>query len=436
MLVEKKLHLHGTYPISLLMSTDIEASLLILSNGHGEDKVSASVARRLIEISRDFSVKVSISVLPLVGNGSAYFELPIILVVPLVFLRDIREGLLGLTYSQFQTVSKWRSNSVGIKLILAVGDVWPLFLATQAKTPLIFIGTAKSEYYVRDESGPLRRRNFLEETESLLSSVYYPWERTLLKQALAIYPRDALTAFYLAKCGLTNVKYFGNPMMDDLEPSGKLLSKIHASMFLSNVLQCCGSYRIVLLPGSRQEEMYRNMDKLLSSIKDFAQENRALFLLSCPSSASPVLIDPIICRWGWSCRSNTTSIMEYQLESSGLLVSFEEFSDCIHFSSVGVAMAGTATEQLVGIGKPVITFPGEGPQFTYSFAEAQKRLLGKSVFFLEDTSQVKALLQELCMMSRGLRNKFVENGTRRLGTPGASKKIAHDIVNIIRKMRE
>lgn len=115
--------------------------------------------------------------------------------------------------------------------------------------------------------------------------------------------------------------------------------------------------------------MYRNMEKILTSIKDFARENRALFLLCCPPFASAAQIDPIVCRQGWSFRSDTTNSLEYQLDSSGLLVNFEEFPDCIHFCSVGIAMAGTATEQLVGVGKPVITFPGEGPQFTYSFAE-------------------------------------------------------------------
>lgn len=46
----------------------------------------------------------------------------------------------------------------GRKLILAVGDIWPVFLAAQSRIPFIFIGTAKSEYYVRDERGPLQRR--------------------------------------------------------------------------------------------------------------------------------------------------------------------------------------------------------------------------------------------------------------------------------------
>ena len=43
-------------------------------------------------------------------------------------------------------------------------------------------------------------------------------------------------------------------------------------------------------------------------------------------------------------------------------------------------MAGTAAEQAIGLGKPVIQIEGKGPQFTKSFAEAQRRLLGKYVF--------------------------------------------------------
>ena len=45
-------------------------------------------------------------------------------------------------------------------------------------------------------------------------------------------------------------------------------------------------------------------------------------------------------------------------------------------------MAGTATEQAIGLAKPVIQIEGKGPQFTKSFAEAQRRLLGRYVFVL------------------------------------------------------
>jgi len=48
-------------------------------------------------------------------------------------------------------------------------------------------------------------------------------------------------------------------------------------------------------------------------------------------------------------------------------------------------MAGTAAEQAVGMAKPVLQLPGQGPQFTAGFAEAQRRLLGPTVFCAAST---------------------------------------------------
>lgn len=62
-----------------------------------------------------------------------------------------------------------------------------------------------------------------------------------------------------------------------------------------------------------------------------------------------------------------------------MLLPGSQFADCLHACWGGLAMAGTATEQLVGLGKPVFAVPGQGPQFNFRFAEAQQRLLGPSV---------------------------------------------------------
>ncbi|AKV71223.1 hypothetical protein VL20_6511 [Microcystis panniformis FACHB-1757] len=51
-------------------------------------------------------------------------------------------------------------------------------------------------------------------------------------------------------------------------------------------------------------------------------------------------------------------------------------------------MAGTATEQLVGLGKPAITIAGSGPQFTPHFAKLQQRLLGCSILLGDSADSV------------------------------------------------
>jgi hypothetical protein len=59
-------------------------------------------------------------------------------------------------------------------------------------------------------------------------------------------------------------------------------------------------------------------------------------------------------------------------------------------------MAGTAAEQAVGLAKPVLQLPGQGPQFTASFAEAQRRLLGPTVFCAPGDSGSQDNLFSLC----------------------------------------
>jgi uncharacterized protein (TIGR03492 family) len=90
---------------------------------------------------------------------------------------------------------------------------------------------------------------------------------------------------------------------------------------------------------------------------------------------------------------------------------------------MAIAMAGTATEQFVGLGKPAITFPGIGPQFTYAFAEAQTRLLGSSLILVDRPSQVADAVQSLLRDPDRLQ-LIAENGLRRMGKPGAARRIA------------
>ena len=86
-------------------------------------------------------------------------------------------------------------------------------------------------------------------------------------------------------------------------------------------------------------------------------------------------------------------------------------------------MAGTATEQFVGLGKPAIIIPGNGPQFTYAFAEAQSRLLGISVILVEQPEEVVGVVRSLLLNPDQL-HIIAENGVRRMGKSGAAKRIA------------
>ena len=103
-------------------------------------------------------------------------------------------------------------------------------------------------------------------------------------------------------------------------------------------------------------------------------------------------------------------------------------------------MAGTAAEQAIGLGKPVIQIEGKGPQFTKTFAEAQRRLLGKYVFcatkYKDKNDQInqtiKLIIKTIYLIQ--LNKKFMiscnENAKKRLGENKACLKMVDDM-NIV-----
>jgi uncharacterized protein (TIGR03492 family) len=95
-------------------------------------------------------------------------------------------------------------------------------------------------------------------------------------------------------------------------------------------------------------------------------------------------------------------------------------------ADLALATAGTATEQFVGLGKPVIAIPGQGPQFTRAFAQRQTRLLGESVTLVADPEAVgKVAIEILADPQRRL--AIQANGKTRLGTAGAAERIARHL---------
>ena len=109
-------------------------------------------------------------------------------------------------------------------------------------------------------------------------------------------------------------------------------------------------------------------------------------------------------------------------------------------------MAGTATEQAVGLAKPIIQLPGRGPLFTTSFAEAQRRLLGKTVFcvkenfynkkklFLETANLIVEISKQLNQDSQ-LKEDCLKEALFRLGCEGGTRRITSSINDLISKIR-
>lgn len=406
--------------------------ILVISNGHGEDVIAVSI----IEALKKFPHISKIVALPLVGTGYAYEKanIPIIGTVKTMpsggfnqdisqLWRDVNGGLLSLTYHQYQTIKKWGKK--GGK-ILAVGDILPLLFAWFSGGEFAFVGTAKSEYYLRDETGWLQSTSLVERR---LGSMYFPWERWLMRRlsCRGVFVRDSLTAQILQKWSIP-VYDLGNPMMDHFSVNSSLSFPFESEPLI-----------ILLLPGSRMPEAQQNWQLILQGVHRVIEafnERSLLFLAAITPSFNTVPFQEDLLDEGWTKESDriyNLSIQDPQSISftyrqATLILTQQAYQTCLQLAHVGITMAGTATEQFVGLGKPVISFPGNGPQFTQKFAQNQTRLLGCSVTLIDKPQKVGTTLKQLISDPKQLQN-IAENGQKRLGEPGAAQRIAHCLVN-------
>ena len=416
--------------------------LLCLSNGHGEDVIAVRILQELQQHST-----FKIAALPIVGEGQAYTRMGISLIGSVrtmpsggfIYMdgrqlaRDVRGGLLQLTLAQLRAIRKWAKQG---GVILAVGDVVPLLFAWLSGVTYAFVGTAKSEYYLRDEAGWLPRRS-RSRWDGWSGSVYLPWERWLMSRSRcqAVFPRDSLTAQILQKWAIPAYD-LGNPMMDGLEPAGP------RNMFYGSDAELQEQARalvILLLPGSRPPEAYANWQEILAAVPNLLVAFRERSLLFLGAIAPGLNLDPLCqglvqvgfqedLRRGdtpgrpYSSLIPDPDALTFVQQNATVVLTQQAFNDCLYAADLTIAMAGTATEQFVGLGKPAIALPGRGPQFTPAFAEAQTRLLGPSLILVKQPTQVAKEVQSLLRDPDRLQ-LIAENGSQRMGTPGAAQRI-------------
>ena len=394
--------------------------ILCISNGHGEDIIAARICIELEKLG------FKAIALPLVGVGHAYAKANIPIVEQFTqampsggfvrmdsrqLARDVKSGLVGLTRKQLGFVWKWsRDRQNGKRLILAVGDIVPLLFAWLPSKFLgcdfAFVATAKSEYYWRD------RKSYLPAVKKPFGgSIFFPWERALMNsdRCKAIFVRDLLTAETLNRDFKLSAIYLGNSMMDGLKPKG-------IDFGIGE-----DEWVVAILPGSRSPEAYENWMTLMlcAQVVSRTIPHNVHFLVAIAPDLDLEIIGQSIIQKGWLRLDETT----FKVQNARLILLKEGFGDCLHQCHLGLAMAGTATEQLVGLGKPVITIAGNGPQFTRKFAEEQADLLGCSINLIDKPAQVADVLHEILQDSDYFQ-EVVRNGEERMGQAGASARIA------------
>ena len=394
--------------------------VLLLSNGHGEDLSGALVAAELMQRG------IPVEALPLVGHGSPYRQRG----VPVLGrtrscstgglgytslrgrLSELLEGQMGHVLGRLLLLRRRRRH---YGLVVAVGDVLAVLGSWLSGLPSAVYLVAYSSHY----EGRLR----------------LPWPcGWLLSQASikAIWSRDCLTANDLSQQLNRAVVFLGNPFLD-------VVSADTSESLPLPALQ------LALVPGSRLPEAARNLALMLRVLallpEEWARSQplrlRAALVAELDSSCVAKLAGPL----GWRLEATDRLVRGPLVVELG----WGQFGEILASSQLVLCMAGTAAEQAVGLGKPVLQLVGGGPQFTAGFAEAQRRLLGPGVRCAPGSSGSAATLVATAQLAQGLldqqsdpkqgpalRQSLAAIGLERIGAPGGSEAVAAAIMAMLR----
>jgi uncharacterized protein (TIGR03492 family) len=391
--------------------TTIAQKVLLISNGHGEDNHTAHVARTL----KKLKPHLELAAMPIVGEGYAYRKLNIPIIGPTQImpsggffymrrgqlLKDLQAGLLSLTWRQLQAVLNYAKEC---DLILATGDGVSQSFAYLTGLPFVsFISPLSSLYEGHLNLSPLL------------------WYYFRSPRCLGVFTRDAYTAQDLQHQGLNKVRFGGIPSLDYLQPTGKDLH-LHPDLPM-----------LALLPGSRLPEAVRNFSLQLDLVKEIVQVmgEKVQFRAALVPSLAAALPE-IAQEKGWHYEN-----LKLTQDQAEIICYTDAFSDIIANTTLVLGMAGLAVHQAVALGKPVLQIPGEGPQFTYRFAEAETRLLGISAQTIGTAAATPAILKEaaqrvdLTVKDYDYLEKCRVNGEERFGAFGASERIAALLVEYL-----
>ena len=407
------------------LNSKVTHSLLFICNGHGEDVIAAEIIKRLLKKIKNRNIEV----LPLVGKGDVFNTIKSKNFRKIGFLKELPSGgfsnqslkgfvldlFAGFLIDNLRNFLLVKQKSKHNCKIIAVGDFLPLLYAWSSECDFSFIGTPKSDHTW--SSGP--GWDLSDFYHKLKGSEWDPWEMFLMKSPRCknLIMRDKITANNLNKKNI-DAKYLGNPMMDFVNATNDKISNIISFK------------RIILLVGSRYPEALKNLDNFLDCLQDFDLSNHLVILLPLSINANVTKIQSYLNKYGFIKQIRVKSLIDedsvWKKGEKYILIGKGKFNLWANMADVGLSNAGTATEQIAGLGIPSLSLPGPGPQFTKSFAKRQSRLLGGSVVVCKNK---KILLKRLSLLLREkvYRSDQAKIGKQRMGKFGASKKIVDSI---------
>ena len=397
------------------------ARILLLSNGHGEDLSGSIIGTTLRQYGHE------IEALPLVGKGHAYLGAGIKRIFK---VKEFSTGGLGYTSFRGRLTELLQGQLfyllglfIRLKLIsrqydlfVVIGDLVPVLVAWLVGRPTVAYMVAYSSHYEGNLQLP------------------WPCENCLRsKRFLKIYSRDKLTEIDLNVKFESKVEFLGNPFMEPVFNCQQPLPKSFK--------------RLGILPGSRRPELDENLKLLLRGLEYSLSQNLNLNDLSIDIALVHAYDDLSLNKLAVSFNTNLKpslsdqSLKYFHIKECKINFYRNNFISLLQSSDVLLSMSGTAAEQAVGISKPVVQMKGYGPQFTTAFAEAQRRLLGPTVFCApgkvgsnENLFKTFVLILDLMEKVRcddNFKDQMYTEAEMRLGAQGGAYRMAESINSLL-----
>ncbi len=376
-------------------------NVLLVSNGAGEDAIGKRIARALT------TEGCKVDCFPLVGLGETY-EPDFSVVGPRrqmpsgglvresfwLAVQDFFSGFIHLLIQQLTFLSQRAQSYDGL---IVVGDLYPVILAwIVGCRGFVFVGTAKSSYHHQ-----------------------YSWpEVWVLKQAQCFcFVRDQKTADDLSSKGVL-AQWCGNVMMDGLESSG-IASEWDEDACV-----------IAVFPGSR-EGAYQELPHQVKALERVYYEYPEIVpIVAVADSVDPHrLLTELGSEYTATWFDVESGLIGYILSPTGLRIWMGRrcLGDILHWSTIALGQAGTANEQAVGLGVPVIAYHPDPEGSLGWYRGRQKGLLGDSVQVVSDNTDDIAQAMMGLLDNPQEQDRRAKIGRSRMGPAGASEKIAHAI---------
>lgn len=371
--------------------------LLFISNGHGEDSIAAQIIKGLPK-------GTLVQAYPMVGPGDAFAQLcPI--VGPRAFMPSQgwrhtkgsgRRDSGSILKSIGPGISFLKSQKNQNAAVVCVGDgVGPLLCMLAGLKIDIYLDVFKSGYAHR----------------------YTGFEKFVLARvANTIYCRDDILAKALADAGL-NGQSHGNIMLDCV-PYADYDMQTRRSAPLA----------LTLLPGSR-DTIAENLAVQLKAISMMPDDIQVDLFMALAGGVDPSeLAKQLDMEYAAPKNDDGVDAGAFVGEGMKVYLSRGALGNLVEGSDVVLSQAGTATQQALGLGKPVITY-NRADNRAKRMADEQA-LMGEARILCTPDPQVIADETAQLLRDQDERQRLGAIGQARLGGPGTMAAIVAQLLEI------